>query len=46
VPVVLCSSYEIDPNQQESFKQYGINRFLNKVTMTQDDIVAALMAVV
>lgn len=46
VPVVLCSSYEIAPNQQESFKQYGIKRFLNKVTMTQDDIVAALTAVV
>lgn len=45
IPVVLCSSYEIDSGQQESFQDYGIKRFLNKVTMTQDDIIGALRAV-
>lgn len=45
IPVVICSTLNFLDNFKDSLSQYGVKRFLDKSTMTADDILGSIRSV-
>lgn len=45
IPVILCTTISNLDSPRDSLWHYGVRRFLDKATMTNEDIVASVRAV-